>query len=429
MGFQKLMMTCISKLLTGDRDFVLERKVPSLEDRFQSIEELGLYLHIPFCRQICPYCPYNKELFDPDTARHYAAAVNHEVDLYSRWVGSRPVTSFYVGGGTPTSMLNHGLDRILEHIYRVFNMYCAVHMESHPNDLSPANLDVIRSMGVEFLSIGVEALQDRHLRLLRRTYTADEARAAVRRAAARGFRCVNLDFIFALPGQTYEEVEQAGKELVRMGADQVTTYPLFTFPHTPWADLSRSRGHENIGVLTRRKMLAILEGIFHGAGFERSSVWAFTRSGVPKYCSVTVPLYLGLGASGASYLRDVLYFNTFKVREYISAIRAGESPIALSMELSERMQMAGWLYWRVYETKFRKADFRLRFGREFDSVYGRFMQLLAHGGLLVNERDEVVLTSAGAYWLHALQDLFSIGYIGKLWRRGVQEPWPERVVL
>lgn len=99
-------------------------------------------------------------------------------------------------------------------------------------------------------------------------------------------------------------------------------------------------------------MLAILERIFYEAGFERTSVWAFTRSGVPRYCSVTVPLYIGLGASGGTYLRDIFYLNTFHVSEYISAFENGRTAIALSTDLSERMQMAGWLYWRIYETKF-----------------------------------------------------------------------------
>ena len=78
--------------------------------------------------------------------------------------------------------------------------------------------------------------------------------------------------------------------------------------------------------------------------------------------SVTVPLYIGLGASGGSYLRDVFYLNTFDVGEYIRALAAGRLPVALVLGLSEAMQRAGWLYWRIYETRFRKAAYRERFG-------------------------------------------------------------------
>lgn len=326
-------------------------------------------------------------------------------------------------------MLHSGLAEILEHLFAALHMQCDIHLESHPNDLTADNLDVICSLGVKHLSIGVEALQDHHLQALRRPYTVEQVKAAVGRAVARDFRCVNADFIFALPHQTCREVEQAGRDLVQMGVDQVAAYPLFTFPYTQWAQISRERNYPRTSVFEKRKMLAVLEHIFYAAGFERTSVWAFTRRGVPKYCSVTVPLYVGLGASGGSYLKDVLYFNTFHVLEYITALENGRMPIALSMELSERMQMAGWLYWRVYGTRFRRSDFQKRFGVEFDEVYGGYVKPLSLLGFLRDGGDEIVLSDRGAYWLHVIQDLFSIQYVSVLWGTSKQNPWPEEVLL
>jgi oxygen-independent coproporphyrinogen-3 oxidase len=403
------------------------RKAPALEGSLRNIDAFGLYLHIPFCRQICPYCPYNKELYDPAVARRYAEAVRREIDLYAGLIGDRPVGSFYIGGGTPTTMLTDGLDQVLAHIFEVFNMQCGIHIESHPNDLSQENLAAIAAMGVDNLSIGVEALQDRHLKTLHRPYTVEQVRAAVERALGQGFACVNVDTIFALPDQTTEEVRQAGQLLVEMGVDQIAAYPLFDFPYTRGVRGAKAR--KRAGILKRRRMLRILERIFYDAGFERTSVWAFTRSGVPKYCSVTVPLYVGLGASGGSYLKDVFYLNTFNVREYIRALDGGKLPIALSLALTEKMQMAGWLYWRVYETRFRKSDFARRFGRDFQRVYGRYASLLSLIGFLDDDGDELVLSDRGIYWLHVLQDLFSIDYVSKLWGTSRQDPWPEEVLL
>ena len=419
----------LRNLLTGEGQIVLERRVPSLQERFQEIEEVGLYLHIPFCRQICSYCPYNKELYHSEVAQEYVDAVRREIDLYSSLVGQKPVTSFYIGGGTPTTMLHSGLPEILDHIFRVFNMQCEIHLESHPNDLSAENLDSIASLGVDHLSMGVEALQDRHLRMLGRPYTARQAKEAVGRATEAGFKCVNADMIFALPGQSLSEVEQTGRELVELGVDQVAAYPLFTFPYTQMGRQDDGERHGNSGVLRRRRMLGTLEEIFYAEGYERTSVWAFTRPEMPKYCSVTVPLYLGLGASAGSYLKDVFYLNTFNVSEYIRALQNDRLPVALSLELSERMQMAGWLYWRIYETRFQKSDFAKRFGCELDSVYGKYLRPLSWVGLLSDDGEEVVLSDAGTYWLHVLEDLFSIDYVGKLWGTAQQEPWPARVVL
>lgn len=418
-----------SALLTGRGDFVLQNHVPPLRGSLTDLDSIGLYLHVPFCRQICPYCPYNKELYRRESARRYARAVIQEVDSYAGLLRDIPVTSFYIGGGTPSTMLNTGLGEILEHIYHSFKMRCGVHMEAHPNDLTPENIAWMRSMGVKYLSVGVEALQNRHLRTLHRPYTVEQVKRAISRATAMDFRCVNADLIFALPGQTLGEVEEAGRELVKMGVDQVAAYPLFSFPYTGWPSLSRRNGYRAANVFQKRKMLSVLEGVFYGAGFRRTSVWAFTRPGVEKYCSVTVPLYVGLGASGGSYLKEVLYFNTFKVQAYIHALEAGKSPIALSMQLSPRMQTAGWLYWRIYETAFNPMDFQKRFGQEFHDAYGRFFKLFSWFGFVKEDREQIVLSDRGAYWLHALQDLFSIDYIGKLWAISRDNPWPDRVVL
>jgi oxygen-independent coproporphyrinogen-3 oxidase len=429
---EHLIRQFLLRSMTGEKEILLRKRRPSRKElvtKFQSIDALGIYLHIPFCEQICPYCPYNTELYRRDVAERYARAVAKEITFYADIVGDRPITSFYIGGGTPTTMLHSGLPDIIDRIREVYNLQCDIHMESHPNHLSADNLSAIRSMGVEHLSLGVEALQDRHLAFLSRPYTVDGVTEAVGRALSQGFKCVNVDVMFALPGQTCREIEHTGHALVEMGVDQVAAYPLFRFPYTP---LGRTGAANNYGfpqVLKRRKMLGILEKIFYEAGYERTSVWAFTKRGVPRYCSVTVPLYLGLGASGGSYLRDVFYLNTFGVSEYTAALESGQMAVALSVDLSEKMQRAGWLYWRIYETKFRKADYLERFGEEIDRAYGRYLRALALLGFLEDDGERVVLSDRGTFWLHACEDLLSIDYISKLWGRSKRDLWPEQVVL
>jgi oxygen-independent coproporphyrinogen-3 oxidase len=142
-----------------------------------------------------------------------------------------------------------------------------------------------------------------------------------------------------------------------------------------------------------------------------------------------VPIYLGLGASAGSYLKDVLYFNTFNVEAYIQSLQEGKLPIALSLELSHRMQMAGWLYWRVYETRFHVNAFRRRFGVEFNRVYGLYLKLLSLLGFVKQRAGKIVLSDQGAYWLHVLQDLFSIQYVSRLWGTSQADPWPAEVRL
>lgn len=422
----------VCKALTGEKEISLVARTPSREElrrRFEGIDELGVYLHVPFCRQVCSYCPYNKELYDQDVARRYAVAVKAEIDAYADIVGDRPVTSLYIGGGTPTTMLDTGLAETIEHLRSRLRLRCDIHMESHPNDLSDESLRAIRSLGVRHLSTGVESLRDRDLRFLGRPYSAATARDAVERAVGAGFDCVNVDIIFALPRQTCRELRETAEALVELGVDQVATYPLFRFPYTALGSGGRPMRGGARAVLRRRRLLRALERVFYGAGFERTSVWGFTRAGIPRYCSVTVPLYLGLGASGGSYLRDAFFLNTFRVADYIRSIEERGSAIALTLDLTTRMQMAGWLYWRIYETRFAKGEFRERFDREFDEVYGRYMRPLRLLGFLEGHGEQVVLSDRGSYWLHAFEDVFSIEYISRLWGTSRQIAWPERVAL
>ena len=91
--------------------------------------------------------------------------------------------------------------------------------------------------------------------------------------------------------------------------------------------------------------------------------------------------------------------------------------------------MAGWLYWRIYETKFSKSDFVKRFNRSFDKEFGMYMKQLKRIGFLHNGQDIIQLTDQGSYWIHAFEDFFSIDYINKLWGTSKSNPWPENVVL
>ena len=93
------------------------------------------------------------------------------------------------------------------------------------------------------------------------------------------------------------------------------------------------------------------------------------------------------------------------------------------------MEVGDLCGWRIYETRFEKSDFKKRFGRDFDGVYGKYVKPLALLGFLKDDGERIVLTDRGTYWLHVLEDLFSIEYVSKLWGTSKQEPWPEKVVL
>ena len=143
----------ISRHFTGQNEILFQNNIPSntiIRENFSDIDELGIYLHIPFCNQICPYCPYNKEIFREETCENYVKAIIKEVDFYASLLDNKPITSFYIGGGTPTTMLKKGLEEMINHIYKRLNMQCQIHMESHPNHLTHENLNAIEAIGVKY---------------------------------------------------------------------------------------------------------------------------------------------------------------------------------------------------------------------------------------------------------------------------------------
>ena len=270
----------ISRSFTCQKDICLLNNVPSgdmLEEAFSSVDALGLYLHIPFCEKICPYCPYNKEVYRDAACAEYVQAVIMEINTYVPLLKNKPFTSFYIGGSTPTIMLGKGIDRMIHHIYKRFNMNCQVHMEGHPNHLTEENLDMLTALGVKYLSIGIEAFQDHHLRVLERPYTVAEVRSRIEKAVSRNFSCVNVDYIFDLPFQTEKETAQAGKEMVKMGVHQAATYPLFRFPYTRFGKENNCSSNALATMLRRRRMQKILEEIHYAARYHRASVWAYTN--------------------------------------------------------------------------------------------------------------------------------------------------------
>ncbi len=399
-------------------------------------KRLGLYLHVPFCRRPCPYCPYNRVEYDESLYRRYEAAVHQEIDLVARRLAdaragsgdARPrIVSLYLGGGTPT-VVPDSLARMVTHITEAFGPASDVCVELHPSAMDDACLEMLQHVGVTMVSIGVESLSDRLLELIGRSHDAAAAEDAVRRAVARGFDAVNVDLMFALPTQTLDELDRDVQRILALGVDQVSAYPIFGFPYT---DLGRKLGIKNIrrprGDLIRR-MLDLISRRSYQQGFRQCAVWSFLRPGSKKFSSVTRHHYLGFGPSAASMTGEMFHVNTFSVRQYIKAL-PDRLPVALAMPVSRRLEMAYWLYWRAYEMNIPRRGFRELFGEELDAVYGRLMILLKRLGMIHELNGGYRLTEQAAYWIHRLQNEYALNYIDSLWGRCRNEAWPGQVTL
>lgn len=389
----------------------------------------GLYLHVPFCRNLCPYCPYNRVRYDEKLFAAYQTAVVQEIDLYVPYLRGLSFSSLYVGGGTPTVNWR-GLVTILANLREKLDTRCDICVELHPANMNEECLKGLKDVGVTQISIGVESTSDAILKKIGRSHDGHTAVRAVDRALHNGFKSVNVDLMFALPAQSLADWQLDVRRMVDLGVDQLSTYPMFSFPYS---DLGKSNGIARVQRPPHhvvKAMLNFTDEHCEEKGLRRCAVWSWLRPGNQKFSSITRHHYVGFGPSAASLTGTDFYVNTFDVEAYAARLPA-ERPIAVSMPVDQRTEMAYWLYWRIYELKASNMDFQEVFGEQVSlgTEFGRLLRPLVALGLLNRSNGGYHVTKSGAYWIHRLQNEYSLSYIDHLWGTCRGEPWPSKVKL
>ncbi len=245
------------------------------------------------------------------------------------------------------------------------------------------------------VSLGVQSFTDRLLSTLGRGYDAQQAHEACEHVLSAGFAAVDMDPIFAIPGQNKQEAVADVATAFALGAHQVSAYPLIRFSHTAMDSQLRNAHASLPSWRTKRMMLTALAQRAREAGYERSSIWSFNRAGAPRYTTVTRDSFIGIGAGASSRMGDHFWVNTFAVDEYVRNAGSGE-PATLATRLDEGDRMAYWLFWRCYDTVIDTARFRSTFGREMPRRIRTGLSLLHHTGLAMRAGNNAVrLTDRG----------------------------------
>lgn len=395
----------------------------------EGLRQAGLYLHVPFCKNLCPYCPYNRQAYDRELYAIYEQAVHQEIDLYTPYLQGTEFVSLYIGGGTPTINVD-GLVRILKHLKDNLALTCDFCIELHPSNMNQRCLDALQEIGVNMMSIGVESTSDPILKAIGRNHDRKMALNSTRRALEAGFASVNVDLMFALPGQTLEDWASDLRTMMELGVDQISTYPLFSFPYS---DLGRTQHISEVArpdSRTVRKLLQLTDSYAQEQGYERCAVWSWIKPDRKKFSSITRHHYIGFGPSAASMTGTDFYVNTFDVEAYASTLPE-RRPVALSMPINQRLEMAYWLYWRTYELKIMEQDFQRLFGTDVSlgAVFWPLFRPFQLVGMTRRIEGGYEITPSGAYWIHRLQNEYSLSYINRLWGGCRRQAWPEKVTL
>ncbi len=368
---------------------------------------LSLYVHIPWCQSKCPYCDFNSHAAASWPEDDYVAALVSEMHRRAGqppFAGARLATIFF-GGGTPSLFRPESIGQVIEAAAREFGLEsdAEITLEANPGTVDERKLAGMLVAGVNRISFGAQSFNPRILSFLGRIHDAEQTRAAARMAHRAGFKHLNLDLIFAVPGQTLDDVLNDIGEAAALEPDHISAYNLTFEEGTAFfADLKRGK-IKPLPNDDQAEMYAAVRGALPARGYRMYEISNYARPGCEARHNLTywrAESYLGLGAGAHSFARKGAggrrWWNERGPAAYVSAVQsAGLAEVG--HELSDAGTAAGeyvFLNLRLIDG-LGLSDFESRFAASFDSVFGARSARLFEGGLLVRDGDRVRLSARG----------------------------------
>jgi oxygen-independent coproporphyrinogen-3 oxidase len=370
-------------------------------------EGAGLYVHIPFCSAICPYCDFAVTTGRRERRAAYVESLLAEIELWAdeaRDFGE--LDTVYFGGGTPSALDPAALARVLQALRKRLPVAADawISFEANPEDVCAESLKAWRELGVRTLSLGVQSFDSTELKFLGRRHRADDSREKVEAALAVGFHTVSIDLIFGLPRQTPDSWRRNLETAVAFGGPHglhhVSCYQLTIHEGTPfWRGKQRGRITE-LDEAAQAQLFALAHEVLEAGGFEAYEVSNFAlglehRSRHNQKYWSHVP-YLGLGVSAHSFRGRRRWWNERELAAYQRRVAAGERPLAGEEELNDEALALETLMLRLRTAEGLDLEsFRERFGIDLLAVNAAVVARLVEEGMAVIEGKRLRLTRAG----------------------------------
>lgn len=275
--------------------------------RLTSLPPLSVYVHVPWCVRKCPYCDFNSHeqpAMLPE--ERYLDALQADLEQALPEIWGRQVHTVFIGGGTPSLLSAAGIERLLTMLRSHLNLWpdAEITLEANPGTAEAERFMSYAASGVNRISLGVQSFDDAKLLALGRLHDARQARAAIE-MAQRAVSRVNLDLMFALPGQTLAQCEQDAREALSFGIEHLSMYHLTFEPNTVFAKYPPAVPDDELAC----DMQEIIVSLAQGGGFERYEVSAFAKPGARarhnmNYWEFGDYLGLGPGAHGKLSFHD-----------------------------------------------------------------------------------------------------------------------------
>jgi len=313
-----------------------------------------IYVHIPFCARICPYCAFYKDLLDRSQTWRFCKAILRELELYQGGaISSSPrrtrdrrsllvPKTIYFGGGTPTALTSAQLEFLLQGFRERIDCSSLEEwtVEANPGSVSARKATLLRELGVTRISLGVQSWDDTLLKVLGREHNAQQAEQSFRILRKAGFSNINVDLMFGLPGQTIEQWKATLQKTIALEPDHISAYCL-TFEEDTEFFLRHARGEFHQDADGNAEFFEMAMSILEGAGYEHYEISNYARPGFSSVHNRAYWLgkdYLGIGPSAVSTVEMRRWQNVCDYRAYIDRVLSGQSPHGSSENLTDEMK-------------------------------------------------------------------------------------------
>ncbi len=352
--------------------------------------DMPLYVHIPFCRSLCPFCCFNRYLYKEDLARRYFVDLRRELELYVK--RGFQFSSIYFGGGTPTVLMDE-LISFIEYLRQQFKVR-EISLETTSGELTEQNIRLLKRAGINRLSIGVQSFNEETLRTMGRVNgPADEVKRRLLMAEGQ-FDTLNVDFVFNFPGQTLEQFAADIAAFKELQLDQATFYPLMASPHK--RD-KLERKFNRVDGSREKQFYQVLMKELCQDGYNASTVWCFSRGDrmIDEYI-INSDDYIGIGSGSVSMVQGNFLVNSFSLEHYHELVSQDRLPVVGWRRLSERENLRYYLLTKLFGMELDAEQFSHRFGADLGQKLRLELTFLKASGLVSGDKT-LRVTGRGMY--------------------------------
>jgi oxygen-independent coproporphyrinogen-3 oxidase len=369
----------------------------------------SLYVHIPYCQAKCPYCDFNSYAAAAWPESEYLRALIGEITYRVGtvpWAGQRIKTIFF-GGGTPSLFAPDSIGKVIEAADRLLGLDSGaeITLEANPGTVTEAKLRGFKAAGVNRMSFGAQSFDAAILRFLGRSHDADEIRQAARLASRAGFEHLNLDLIYAVPGQQLEHVRTDVAEAAALGPDHISAYNLTFEQGTAFfSEMKRGRIRP-LAIDEQAAMFDEVRSELPRRGYPMYEISNYAQAGHESRHNLSywrAESYLGLGAGAHScavdddYCQARRWWNERIPARYIASVNKNEIAEAGFETIKKTTLEEEFVFLNLrLREGFQLHEFSRRFGQSFEARFGDIVTRMVEGGLLVREQNRIFLTERG----------------------------------